>query len=123
MHAPADITVALADEPGLARTALATLISETPGVALAGEAATLDELRAIVRDARPDVVVVDDRLLRHAAPSADDLGVRLVVMGVDDDPAYGARALRIGADAWLRKELADELLPDVLQQAPVRLAA
>jgi DNA-binding NarL/FixJ family response regulator len=124
MHAPADTTVVLADKPGAARTALAMLVSETPGLALAGVAATLDELRTILRDAHPDAVVVDDRLLRCNAPSADDLGARLVVIGVDDDPAYLARARRIGAEAWLPKERSDRLLPDVLlRAAPVSQAA
>jgi len=120
MHAAGETTVALADRPGIGRSALAMLISGTPGLALVAEAATLDELRAIVRDTRPDVVVVDDRLLRHQAVTADDLGARLVVIGVDDDPAYVARARRIGADAWVPKDRADALLPAVLRPvAPV----
>jgi DNA-binding NarL/FixJ family response regulator len=124
MHAPADTTVALADCPGSGRAALATLIAATPGVTLAGEAATVDELHAIARDAQPDVVVIDDRLLRNVALRAADLGARLIVTGVDDDPAYAARARRIGADAWVAKDLADELLPAVLRPAEqVRLAA
>jgi DNA-binding NarL/FixJ family response regulator len=124
MLASADTTVALADRPGIARSALATLVSATPGLSLVGEAATLDELRAIIRDARPDVVVVDDRLLRYAAMTAADLGARFVVIGVDDDPAYLARARRIGAEAWIPKDRADQLLPDVLRRAaPIRLAA
>jgi DNA-binding NarL/FixJ family response regulator len=124
MQRLADTTVALADKPGIARAALATLISETEGLALVAEAATLDQLRAAVRDARPDVVVVDDRLLRDAALAAADLGARLVMTGVDDDPAYPARARRIGAEAWVPKDRADLLLPGILLRAePVKLAA
>src|SRR5215218_7232802 len=110
MHASAETTVVLADPTGIARAALAMLVSETPGVELVGEAATLDELRAVIRDAHPDVVVIDDRLLRYDAVTADELGARLVVTGVDDDPAYLARARRIGAEAWVPKECADALL-------------
>jgi DNA-binding NarL/FixJ family response regulator len=47
--------------------------------------------------------------------TADDLRARLVVVGVDDDPAYLARARRIGAEAWVPKELADRLLPVLLE--------
>jgi DNA-binding NarL/FixJ family response regulator len=53
-----------------------------------------------------------------------ELGSRLVVIGVDDDPAYTARARRIGAEAWVPKDRADELLPELLLgAAPVRIAA
>ena len=117
MLASADTTVVLADKPGVARVALAVLIADAPAVALVGEATTLEELRAIVRDERPDVVVVDDRLVRDAAPSTDELGARLIVTGVDDDPAYVARACRLGAEAWVPKERADELLPALLHPA------
>jgi DNA-binding NarL/FixJ family response regulator len=124
MHASAATTVVIADKPGIARAALALLVSDTPGLALVAEAATAQELRAVIRDTRPDVVVVDDRLLRYDALTADDVGARLVVIGVDDDAAYLARARRIGAEAWVPKERSDELLPDVLlRAAPVRLAA
>lgn len=124
MRASAETTVVLADKPGVARAALAQLVSETPGLALVGEAATVEELTVVIRDTRPDVVVVDDRLLRHDALTTDDLGSRIVVVGVDDDPAYLVRARRIGAETWIPKERADELFPDVLTRAaPVTLAA
>jgi DNA-binding NarL/FixJ family response regulator len=123
MHQSAETTVALADKPGVGRSALAMLISETPGLAVVATAATVEELRGLIRDSRPDVVVVDDRLLRHEALTADGLGARLVVVGVDDDPAYRGRAMRIGAEAWVAKDLADGLLPGILRRAaPVTLA-
>jgi hypothetical protein len=37
------------------------------------------------------------------------------VIGVDDDPAFPARARRIGAEAWVPKDRADTLLPTVLR--------
>jgi hypothetical protein len=44
-------------------------------------------------------------------------GVRVIVLGVDDDPAFAARATRLGADAWVAKERADEDLPALLESA------
>jgi DNA-binding NarL/FixJ family response regulator len=70
-----------------------------------------------VRETRPDVVVVDERMFRNDAWTASVAGARLVVMGVDDDPAYPARARRIGAEAWVPKDRADTLLPAVLRRA------
>jgi DNA-binding NarL/FixJ family response regulator len=124
MHASTGITVVLADKPGIARSTMALVVSGTPGLALLAEASSLPELAAVIRHTRPDVVVVDDRLLRHDALTAAAVGSRLVVVGIDDDPAYPARARRIGAEAWVPKDRADELLPDILlSAAPVTLAA
>jgi DNA-binding NarL/FixJ family response regulator len=113
----ADTRVVLADYPGVGRSALAVLISEAPGLALVAKASFREEIELALRETRPDVVVVDDRLLRDGAWTADDAGTRLVVMGVDDDPAYRARARRIGAEAWVPKDRADTLLPAVLRRA------
>jgi DNA-binding NarL/FixJ family response regulator len=124
MHASTGTTVVLADKPGIARATMALVVSGTPGLVLLAEASSLQELAAVIRHTRPDVVVVDDRLLRHDALTAAAVGSRLVVVGIDDDPAYPARARRIGAEAWVPKDRADELLPDVLLlAAPVTLAA
>jgi DNA-binding NarL/FixJ family response regulator len=110
--------VVLADYPGMARTALARLVAETPGLTLLGKVSLSEEIEPAVREWRPDVVVVDDRLLRHPRWTGSELGVRLVVVGVDDDPAYPARARRIGAEAWIPKERADTLLPRTLAAEP-----
>jgi len=112
----ADTRVVLADYPGVGRSALAVLISETPGLALVAKASIPEEIELALRETRADVVVVDDRLLRDGTWTADDTGTRLVVMGVDDDPAYPARARRIGAEAWVPKDRADALLPAVLRR-------
>ena len=114
MQADDDVRVVLADYAGTSRQALAKLVAGLPGTALI---ATIDDPTAIVptaRETRPDVVLVDDRMLRDSDWTADDLDARLIVVGVDDDPGYVARARRIGAEAWVAKERADALLPGAL---------
>ncbi len=103
-------TLVVADLPGTSRRAIVGLIAATPGLALSGQASTLPELHAVVRDERPDVVLLDDRLLRGGTWRVGTIAARLVVMGVDDDPAFAARARRIGAEAWIAKDRVDELL-------------
>lgn len=107
-HLPLQTRVLLADEPGFSRTALARVLSETPGI----DVVEVDRrgLRDELRRFRPDVLVIDDRLLRnrHRLPAA--AGVRAIVVGVDDDPAYAMRAADVGAAAWLPKERADLLI-------------
>ena len=114
MQADDDMRVVLADYAGTSRRALAKLVAGLPGTALI---ATVDDPTAIVptaRETRPDVVLVDDRMLRDSDWTANDLDARLIVVGVDDDPGYVARARRIGAEAWVAKERADALLPPAL---------
>jgi len=114
MEEPTPTRVLLADHPGFGRTALATLLRDTPGMTLVAKIAEPDLIGPAVDDLRPDVVVVDDRLLRHEPWIARDLGVRVIVVGVDDDPGFAERALHIGAEAWVPKDQADAVLPVLL---------
>ena len=95
---------------------LARIVAESPGLTLVSQSSTLDELRTDLDATPPDVVVLDDRLLRTGEWLARD-DVRLVVIGLDDDPAYIARARRVGADAWIPKDRADLLL-HALRRSP-----
>jgi DNA-binding NarL/FixJ family response regulator len=113
-HAP--VRVLLADQPGFGRSALAQLVAETPGVVLVASVADAGLIESALRDLRPDVVVVDDRLVGSGSWARRHAGTRVIVVGVDDDPGYAARAERLGADAWLAKDRADAALPALLSR-------
>jgi DNA-binding NarL/FixJ family response regulator len=104
--------VLLADVAGPARRALAELLGELDGVLFAGEAGR-DELAAALRAVQPDVLVIDDRMIRDTDATLP-AAVRVIVVGVDDDPAFAARARALGAAAWVVKDRADEDLPALL---------
>lgn len=92
--------VQLIDKPGFSHDVIAWVIAEQPGAELVSDA--------------PDVIVVDDRLFAEAiGPATKD--VDIVVLGADDDPAYAARAARLGAQ-WIPKESAQTLLPPLLSR-------
>lgn len=115
----APVRVLLADRQGLAQRAVATLLSGLDGVVLTGVSANRAALADALERAQADVLVIDDRLLGDGAHILDGLGplpagMRVFVLGVDDDPAYAARASRLGAEAWIAKERADEQLPPLL---------
>jgi DNA-binding NarL/FixJ family response regulator len=112
---PDSTRVLLLDVAGFARTALADLVRATPGVELVGEAGA-DELESALLEADPDVLLVDDRLLAAAPLDTHVDPRRLIVLGVDDDPGYAARAQRAGAEAWIPKDRADSLLPLLLTE-------
>jgi DNA-binding NarL/FixJ family response regulator len=115
------VRVLLADREGAARHALASLVRSVPGVALVAEAGTLEEIAEAIRRVRPHMIVIDDRLV--AASGAHVLAgtgpapepMRVVVVGVDDDPAFAERARRLGAEAWVAKDRADDQLPALLK--------
>jgi hypothetical protein len=99
--------VMLADRAGPSHDAIAGVLRAIPRADLVADVDDAPAIVPAVEASRPDVLIVDDRLLRRASWTAADLGVRLIVVGVDDDPAYQRRAERIGAVAWLAKERAD----------------
>jgi hypothetical protein len=61
-----------------------------------------------------DVLLIDDRLIDSGFAGSVD-GVRIIVLGMTDDPAFAARARRLGAQAWVAKERAGEELPRLLR--------
>jgi nucleotide-binding universal stress UspA family protein len=111
---PASTRVLLADEAGFIRTALATALCGTPSVELV---AVMNDGRALgeaLMRLRPDVLVIDDRLLGRNRRLPLDVGARVIVIGVDDDPGYAARARRAGAVAWVPKDRIDLLVAAIL---------
>lgn len=107
------LRVLLADREGGARRALTRLLSDLDGVELVDTVGDRDQLASALRRTRPDVLVVDDRLLGDGLGAHDD-GLRILVLGVDDDPAFAQRAQRLGAEAWIAKDRADERLSALL---------
>jgi DNA-binding NarL/FixJ family response regulator len=105
------LRVLLADREGFARDAIASLVRELDGVLLVGEIDERAGIEQAVLDSGAHVLVVDDRMVGETLA---DLGVRVLVLGLDDEPAYAARAERLGAEAWIVKQDAVEQLPELL---------
>ncbi len=109
------VRVALADDSFFAREALAGMLSVMPGVELVATCRDADELRRVIDDARPDIVLTEIPM----PPSMTDEGLQLAselrdthpetaVIALSDecDPAYALTLLESGADgrAYLLKE-------------------
>jgi DNA-binding NarL/FixJ family response regulator len=108
----APIRVVVADVHPAARAAVAGVLEGLVGVELVGSVAAW---RDIAPDLRPDVLVIDDRLVDGIEDLLADIGpLRMIVVGVDDNPAYAARAHRLGAEAWVAKDRADDELQALL---------
>ncbi|MFE9775934.1 response regulator [Streptomyces sp. NPDC005931] len=125
MTSPRPIRVVLADDERMVRTALRAILSAEPDVEVAGEAATGAEAVSVVRECRPDVVLMDVRM-----PGIDGIRAteqiltgldgppRVIVLTTFENDSYVYDALRVGAAGFLLKR-ADA---DALVQA-VRLVA
>lgn len=114
------IRVALVDDQALFRAGIRMLVASQPDLEVVAEASDGREAVAAIREARPDVVLMDIRM-----PVMDGLAATAEVLA---DPAYGgepprvvmlttfdldeaaARAIRQGASGFLLKDADPEFL-------------
>ncbi|MEV0974225.1 response regulator transcription factor [Microtetraspora glauca] len=110
------VRVVIADDESLIRTGLRVIIGAEPGLMVVGEASDGAEALSIVRETRPDVVLMDVRM-----PAVDGIqATRAILAGQsppkvlvvttfeNDDHVY--EALRAGASGFLLKRARPEEL-------------
>jgi len=105
------ISVVLADDQSLIRTAVAELVSHEEGFTVAGQAGNGREAVDLVRRTRPDIVLMDirmpvmDGIQATAAICADpDLAAtRIIVLTTFEEDEYVLQALRAGASGFVGK--------------------
>ena len=111
------IRVVLADDQPLVRAGLRVIIADTPGIDVAGEAATGAEAVRLAGDIRPDVVLMDIRMPGMDGIEATRLitagegAARVIILTTFDDDDYVYGALRAGASGFLVKDM---VLEDIL---------
>jgi two-component system response regulator NreC len=116
------MSIAICDDHGLVRSGLRRVIEAEEGLDVTGEAGNAEEALALVRDRPPDVLLLDvtmpgrsgiDALpeLIEAAP-----GMKILMLSMQDDPAYVRGALAAGANGYLLKDAADAELVKALHE-------
>jgi DNA-binding NarL/FixJ family response regulator len=106
------IRVVLADDQPLIRAGLRVLLDSEDDIEVVGEAVDGAEALSVVRERRPDVVVMDVRMpdvdgieaTRRIASAPDLEDVRVLVLTTFDVDEYVFEALRVGASGFILKD-------------------
>jgi len=118
-----EITVVLADDHNVIRTGLRAMLEGEEDLRVIGEAADTPSAQKLVRDRRPDVLVLDLQMpgadpasdvpaLREEAP-----GTAIVVLTMQSDPRRARDLLRGGASGYVLKQAAERQLTAAIRAA------
>ncbi|MEQ8331354.1 MAG: response regulator transcription factor [Longimicrobiales bacterium] len=118
---PEPICVLLADDHAMFRAGIRALLEASGGFEVVGEAASGDEALELVRELKPDVVVMDlsmpgsnglDATRRLAGYSGD---IRVLVLTVHAEEEYLVPVVEAGAHGYLTKTSADTDLIEAIR--------
>jgi two-component system response regulator NreC len=116
-------TVVIADDHTVVRQGLRLLIDNEDALQVVAEAGTVPDAERLTRAHRPTVLVLDLNMpggssldaiprLHEQAPDT-----AIVVLTMQDDPAFARKALQAGALGFVLKEAADEELLEAIRLA------
>ena len=114
------IRLVIADDHVVVRTGLKLVLEAAEGFAVVGEAGDIDTAKRMVAAHRPDVLVLDLNMPGSASlPAIPDLvqQTAVVVLTMQDDPAFARQALQMGALGYVLKEAADAELVSAVRAA------
>jgi two-component system, NarL family, response regulator NreC len=117
------IRIVIADDHPVVRRGVRQLLSCEPGFEVVADVADLDGVRRELSGRPPDVLVLDLHMpggsplaaipeLRESFP-----GTQIVVLTMQNEPAYALRALGAGALGYVLKEAAEDELIEAIRRA------
>jgi DNA-binding NarL/FixJ family response regulator len=119
------IGVVIADDHAVVRRGLKQLLGAEPDLEVLAEAGDIDDARRFVRGHHPRVLVLDLNLpggssLKHIpAIRAESPDTQIVVLTMQNEPAYAREALSAGALGYVLKEAAETELVEAVRRAAV----
>ena len=112
------IRALLVDDHQIVRSGVRRVLEATGRFEVVGEAAGVQEALEVAREHEPDVVVLDLTLRDESGLDAiAELragGARVVILSMQDEPAYARKAFELGAQGYVVKDAADEELADAI---------
>jgi len=114
------IRIVLADDHTVVRSGLRMLLDAEDGLDVVAEAGEIDTTRRMVGAHRPDVLVLDLNMPGpESLPAIPELAQQtaVVVLTMQNDPAFARQALRSGAKGYVLKEAADAELVQAVHAA------
>jgi two-component system response regulator NreC len=118
-----EIRIVLADDHAVVRSGLRLVLDGEEGFEVVAEAGTVADTLRKVRAIRPDVLVLDlnmgseSSLPEIPGLRADVPGTAIVVLTMQNEPAFARQALQAGAAAYVLKEAADDELVHAVRAA------
>jgi two-component system, NarL family, response regulator NreC len=116
-------TIVLADDHTVVRNALRLLLDAEPGFEVVAEAGDVDTAVRYVRGHKPTVLILDlnmpGRSSLDAVPDihAASPQTEIVVLTMQNEPAFARRALQAGVRGYVVKEAADAELVQAVRSA------
>ncbi len=108
------IRLLLVDDHAIVRSGVRRVLLETGEFEVVAEAADAAEAVALTRRHKPDVVILDiglkDRSGLDVLPEIRAAGSRVVILSMQDEPAYARQAFERGAQGYVVKDAADDEL-------------
>jgi DNA-binding NarL/FixJ family response regulator len=111
----------IVDDHPIVRAGLRRLLAADPSIEIT-EATTGQEAIGLVREGRPDIVILDLQLPGIsgmevlARLKADNANARIVVVSMYDNPAYVARVLQVGARGYVSKNAPPEQILEAIRR-------
>ena len=117
------IRIVLADDHAVVRSGLRMLLDSESGLEVVAEAENIENARRYVRGHHPNVLVLDLNmpggssleaipLIREESPDT-----QIVVLTMQQEPAFAREALSVGALGYVLKEAADDELVEAVRRA------
>jgi two-component system, NarL family, response regulator NreC len=116
-------TIVLADDHTVMRNALRLLLDAEPGFEVVAEAGDADAAVRYVRGHKPAVLILDlnmpGRPSLEAIPDIQEASpdTEIVVLTMQNEPAFARRALQAGVRGYVLKEAADSELVQAVRSA------
>ena len=120
---PASIRIVIADDHAVVRSGLRLLLDSEQDFEVVAEAGDVDAARRYVRGHHPAVLVLDLNMpggssleaipgIRESAPET-----QIVILTMQEEPAFARQALSAGAIGYVLKEAADDELVEAVRRA------